>query len=79
MNSAVAPLPEVSAEEIKILRQKLGMTQRTFAAVMGVSNKTVEAWENGTNTPAGAARRMIGLLLKDPALPEKYGIISSEG
>jgi putative transcriptional regulator len=79
VRTAVAPLQEVSAEEIKTLRQNLGMTQRTFAAVMGVSNKTVEAWEKGTNTPSGAARRMIGLLIADPAIPEKYGIISSEG
>lgn len=41
----IAPLPEVSASEIKELRQSLNMTQSTFAAVMGVSNKTVEAWE----------------------------------
>ena len=72
----IAPLPEVSAEEIKSLRKSLNMTQSTFAAVMGVSNKTIEAWEKGTNTPAGTARRMIGLLISDHTIPEKYNIIS---
>ena len=52
------------------------MTQSTFAALMGVSNKTVEAWEKGTNTPAGTARRMIGMLKADSSIPEKYNIIS---
>ena len=68
--------PEVSADEVKELRKNLNMTQSTFAAVMGVSNKTVEAWEKGTNTPAGTARRMIGMLIADNTIPEKYNIIN---
>ena len=74
----INPPPDVSAEEIKALRQSLKMTQRTFAAIMGVTNKAVEAWENGTNTPGGTARRMIGILLADSTLPEKYNIIAAE-
>lgn len=72
----IAPPPNVSASEIKEVRQSLNMTQSTFAAVLGVSNKTVEAWEKGTNTPAGTARRMIGMLKADNSIPEKYNIIS---
>lgn len=72
----IAPPPEVTASEIKEIRQSLKMTQRTFAAVMGVSNKTVEAWEKGTNTPTGTARRMIGMLKADKTIPEKYNIIT---
>ena len=73
----IMPPPNVSADEIKDLRHTLNMTQSTFAAVMGVSNKTVEAWEKGTNTPAGTARRMIGMLRADNSIPEKYHIISN--
>ena len=72
----IAPPPEVSADEVKELRKNLNMTQSTFAAVMGVSNKTVEAWEKGTNTPAGTARRRIGMLIADNTSPEKYNIIN---
>jgi putative transcriptional regulator len=72
----IAPPPEVSADEVKELRQSLHMTQRTFAALMGVSNKTVEAWEKGTNAPAGTARRMMGMLIADHTIPEKYNIIT---
>ena len=72
----IAPPPEVSADEVKELRQSLHMTQRTFAALMGVSNKTVEALEKGTNAPAGTARRMMGMLLADNTIPEKYNIIT---
>lgn len=72
----ITPPPEVTASEIKEVRQNLKMTQRTFAAVMGVSNKTVEAWEKGTNTPTGTARRLIAMLKADRNIPEKYKIIT---
>ncbi len=72
----IVPPPDVSANEIKEIRQSLNMTQSTFAAVMGVSNKTVEAWEKGTNSPAGTARRMMSMLKADHTIPEKYNIIS---
>ena len=72
----VNPAPDFNAQEIKSVRNTLQMTQATFAAVMGVSTKTVEAWEAGTNTPIGTARRMLSMLKADPALPTKYNIIS---
>lgn len=52
------------------------MTQMIFAAVMGVSVKAVEAWEAGTNTPSGTARRMLFLLQSDPKILEKYHFLS---
>ncbi|SFX43239.1 DNA-binding transcriptional regulator [Ruminococcus sp. XPD3002] len=72
----IIPPPNVSASEVRELRLRLNMTQSAFAALMGVTNKTVEAWEKGTNTPAGTARRMIGLLEADNSIPEKYNIIN---
>ena len=38
------------------------MTQVLFADYMGVSCKTVEAWEKGTNHPTGTACRLISML-----------------
>ena len=71
----VAPVPDFTAEEIKALRLSLKMTQGTFAALMGVSSKTVEAWEAGTNIPLGTARRMLGLLKSDNSIPTKYKVV----
>lgn len=73
---SVAPLPEIKSNQIKDIRASLNMTQGIFAAVMGVSIKTVEAWEAGTNTPSGTAKRMLSLLQSDPDLPKKYNIYS---
>lgn len=75
MKCTVAPIPDFTAEEIKSLRHTLNMTQNTFAALMGVSSKTVEAWEAGTNVPLGTARRMLGLLKSDNSIPVKYNIV----
>lgn len=50
----VVPLEKYSAEEIRKIRMTLEMSQRSFASVVGVSAKTVESWEAGTNKPGGA-------------------------
>ncbi|MDE6425473.1 MAG: helix-turn-helix domain-containing protein [Ruminococcus sp.] len=73
---SVAPLPDMESDDIKNIRLSLNMTQVIFAAVIGVSVKTVEAWESGTHTPSGIARRMLSLLKSDPSLLEKYKILS---
>ena len=41
-------LPSVNAAEV---RASLDMTQKTFAFMLGVSFRTVEAWECGKSTP----------------------------
>ena len=69
--------PEYDADQIKEARLLLGMTQVTFAEVMGVSKKTVEAWEAGTNKPAGTARRFLSVIQADPSLLVKNNIISA--
>ncbi|HZK62297.1 MAG TPA: helix-turn-helix domain-containing protein [Anaerovoracaceae bacterium] len=43
-------------------------SQRVFAEVLGVSPKTIEAWEAGKNHPDGSSSRMLQLLQKDPDL-----------
>ena len=73
----VAPVPIFVSTEIKCLRNEMDMSQVLFAAVMGVSPKTVEAWESGKNAPDGAARRMLGILRMDPQIPLKYKIVSA--
>ncbi|MBO5429336.1 MAG: helix-turn-helix domain-containing protein, partial [Peptococcaceae bacterium] len=57
-------------------RKELGMTQVLFAGFMGVSTKTVEAWEAGRNMPDGPARRILAMLQIDPTLPQKLNIVT---
>lgn len=76
-NNTLAPLKDYGACEIKEIRNSLGMTQAVFALFMGVSKKTVEAWESGRNMPDGPARRLLAMVQADPEIPARYGIVTN--
>jgi transcriptional regulator with XRE-family HTH domain len=42
----------MEAQEIKTLRNKLGLSQRQFAKRLGVKRQTVACWESGIRTPS---------------------------
>lgn len=73
---SIEPIQKFEASEVKEIRTTLGMTQYLFAKFMGVSPKTVEAWESGRNSPNGSASRILALVKSDPQLPQKYHIIT---
>ncbi len=56
------PAPEYSEKDIRRVRARLRMTQKSFAHVMNISPKTVEAWEAGTKSPGPPARRLLQIL-----------------
>ena len=58
----IMPVKEYTNKEIREIRMKAGMTQSVFAAYMGVSKKTVEAWECGRTHPTGPAFRLLDVL-----------------
>ena len=59
-------LPNVNVLEV---RTSLDMTQKMFAHVLGVSCRTVEAWESGKTTPT--AKKLIYLIQQDHSLVNK--------
>ncbi len=71
----ITPIEEFTASEIKDIRKNTGMTQVLFAKYLGVSLKTVEAWEAGRNRPNGTACRMLSITKKDPEFPKRSGIV----
>ena len=58
----IMPVKKYTNEEIRAIRNKSGMTQTVFANYMGVSKKTVEAWETGRTHPTGPAYRLLDIL-----------------
>ena len=40
-------------------RLKAGLTQTQFAALLGVSKRTLEQWEQGRREPSGAAKTLL--------------------
>lgn len=72
---SVAPLPDIHGQEVRRIRMSFDMTQVIFAQVMGVSVKTVEAWEGGRSDPNGTARRLLSMMRADPEFMEKYNLL----
>lgn len=62
------PVPTYTAEDVARTRKDLKLSQRALASVLGVSVRTVEAWEAGRNVPSGAARHLLFLLDCDHSL-----------
>ncbi len=55
----------VSAEEVKMLRKKLGLTQRDFAGLLGCSKPTVERLEREGTATKGPMALLMKLLDRD--------------
>ena len=68
----ILPVNEYSNKEIREIRMKAGMTQSVFASYMGVSKKTVEAWEGGRTHPTGPVFRLLEILASDDPEQTKY-------
>jgi len=62
----IEPLEEFPKEKIREIRFKNDFTQEHFAEFLGVTKKSVEAWEAGTRKPTGTAKRLFQLIEKDP-------------
>jgi putative transcriptional regulator len=59
---------EVDRTFVAATRLKAGLTQQEFARVTGASLGTVRKWERGERSPSGAARMLVRILARDPAL-----------
>ena len=68
----IKPVTVYSKDDIKRIRQKTGLSQVMFASSLGVSPKTVEAWENGRNKPEGASRRLLEIIRDDPGFIKRF-------
>lgn len=61
-------LPAINVLEI---RTALAMTQKAFANILGVSCRTVEAWECGKSVPTPTAKKLMYLIQQDQSLVNK--------
>ena len=56
----------MNAEEVKALRQRLGLTQREFALKIGTTIASVSMWERGQVKPKLMATTAMANLDKKP-------------
>ena len=47
-------------------RRKTGLSQAQFAALIGVSVRTLQGWEQGRKQPSGAARTLLAIASTNP-------------
>ena len=57
----VVNVPSVSA-----IRERTGLSQAKFSALLGVSVRTLQEWEQGRRAPSGAARALLMVAAKNP-------------
>jgi putative transcriptional regulator len=55
------------APDVKGIREQFELSQSEFAALLGVSVKTLQNWEQGRRTPQGAARVLLQVAAQNPA------------
>ena len=48
------------------IREATGLSQARFAALLGVSVRTLQDWEQGRRAPSGAARTLLLIAHKNP-------------
>lgn len=68
----ISPIPHYKGSEVKNIRISKSLSQSALASVLGVSKKTVEAWESGKNTPEGPAQRMLDIIKNESKFLDRY-------
>ena len=51
---------------VRVIRQKLALSQAAFAALMGVSVRTIQDWEQGRREPSGPAKSLLRIAEQFP-------------
>ena len=57
---------ELSPPDVKKIREGYELSQSEFAALLGVSIKTLQNWEQGRRSPHGTARVLLQVAAKHP-------------
>ncbi|MBK9704152.1 MAG: helix-turn-helix domain-containing protein [Betaproteobacteria bacterium] len=55
-----------SVPSVATIRERMGLSQDKFAALLGVSIRTLQEWEQGRRAPSGAARTLLMIAARNP-------------
>ena len=56
-----ATIEPFTVNRIRLLRQKLNISQTVFAALLNTSESTVKKWEAGDKSPSGPSLKLLDL------------------
>jgi DNA-binding transcriptional regulator YiaG len=72
-----------NGQQVRALRQHLGLTQEEMAAEMGTRQQTISEWETGQYQPRGTSVRLLALIAEREGFPYQAGgqgsAVKSEG
>ena len=57
-----------TANDVLRVRNKLGLPQVKFAQLLGISEDTLQNWEQGRRKPAGPAKVLLKIAAKHPKI-----------
>ena len=57
-----------TANDVVRVRNKLGLPQIKFARLLGISEDTLQNWEQGRRKPAGPAKVLLKIAAKHPKI-----------
>ena len=56
----------INVPDVAKTREGTGLSQSRFAALLGVSVRTLQDWEQGRRAPSGAARTLLLIAARNP-------------
>ena len=69
------PAPEISAEELLALRERLHLSRTVFARYLRTNPRTLENWEQGRARPNAQAALLIKLVERYPDTIERLAAV----
>jgi putative transcriptional regulator len=57
---------EIKPPEIRMVRERLDVSQGEFAVMIGVSPRTLQNWEQGRRQPEGPAKALLTIASRNP-------------
>jgi len=61
-----ARVTRVDEPRVRDIRERFGLSQPKFAALMGISVATLRNWEQGRREPEGSAKVLLRVVAKHP-------------
>ena len=61
----ITPIKSYDGQAIRNIRLKNRLTQVALSKYLGVSKKTIEAWESNRNKPNGPSSRLLEMIDKE--------------
>ena len=71
----MAPAPDVTADELLALRERLNLSRPVFASYLRTNPRTLENWEQGRAKPNAQAALLVRLVEKFPDTVQRLAAV----